>query len=107
MLREMDGYDYYDVLGELAYGLAPRTRGDRVLAFRFKHEEWLSSLPKDTEATIQAIARQFENGGSDSLENPHVFQLPEVIKAGGIAALRLHGKPAEVLMETKARMFAA
>jgi len=36
-----------------------------------------------------------------------VFQTPAVARAGGLAALKALGKPADILRETKARMFAA
>ncbi len=106
-LEEMADYDLYDVLGELGYGLAPRTRAGRVEAFTYKHEEWLAGLPEKTAATLKALAAQFSRGGTDGLENPHVFQTPEVIQAGGLAALSQLGKPANILHETKERMFAA
>jgi hypothetical protein len=41
------------------------------------------------------------------LENPEVFQTPEVVRAGESTALRAIGKPADVLRERKERMFAA
>ena len=44
---------------------------------------------------------QFERGGTDALENQHIFQTPEIKKAGGIAALKEAGKPADILKETK------
>jgi type I restriction enzyme R subunit len=50
---------------------------------------------------------QFAKGGTEGLENPAVFQTPEVVRAGGLRALKTLGKPAEILMETKNRMFAA
>jgi type I restriction enzyme R subunit len=104
---EKEEYDLYDVLAELGWGMRPRTRHDRTLAFTYKHEEWLDALPPSAAATIKAIARQFERGGTESLENPQVFQTPEVKAAGGLAALQAAGQPAELLRETKARMFAA
>lgn len=58
-------------------------------------------------ATIKAIASQFEHGGTEGLENPQIFQTPEVKAAGGLEALKAAGKPAELLRETKVRMFAA
>ncbi|HEV3260773.1 MAG TPA: hypothetical protein VG013_28220 [Gemmataceae bacterium] len=106
-MDEKDDYDLYDVLAELGWGMRPRTRQDRALAFNYKHEDWLDALPAGTAATIRAIARQFERGGTESLENPQVFQTPEVKAAGGLAALQAAGQPAELLRETKARMFAA
>ena len=76
------------------------------MAFTYKHEDWLDGLPAKTAATVKAIASQFELGGTESLENPQIFQTPEVVRAGGLAALKAFGKPADILHETKERMFA-
>ena len=107
MVEEKEEYDLYDVLGEVGWGLMPRTRQDRALAFNYKHEVWINSLPKPTAATVKALAGQFAAGGVEGLENPQIFQTPEVRRAGGLAALKAMGDPAELLMETKRRMFAA
>jgi type I restriction enzyme R subunit len=107
LVEEKDDYDLYDILAELGWGMRPRTRQDRALAFTYKHEDWLDALPAGAAATIKAIARQFERGGTEGLENPHIFQTPEVKAAGGLAALQAAGPAAELLRETKARMFAA
>jgi len=106
-LEHMNDYDLYDVLGELGYGLAPRTRPDRADAFTYKHARWLSGLATPTAATLKALAGQFARAGTESLESPQVFQMPEVIRAGGLPALKVLGEPAEVLHETKERLFAA
>jgi type I restriction enzyme R subunit len=106
-LEEMTSYDLYDVLGELGYGMNPRTRIERAEAFTYKNERWLSSLPSTASATLKAMAAQFANAGTDALENPQIFQTPEVVQAGGLAALKELGKPADILRETKERMFKA
>jgi len=107
-LEDMQDYDLYDVLAELGYGLNPRTRVERAEAFNYKHAVWLSALPQATAETLRALARQFAEGGTDGLESPHVFEMSDVIRAGGLAALKVLGKkPSEVLLETKERMFAA
>jgi type I restriction enzyme R subunit len=106
-LEDMTDYDLYDVLAELGYGLSPRTRTERAEAFNYKHQGWLSHLPAAASATLKALAMQFARSGTDGLENPHVFQVPEVVRAGGLAALKSLGQPSEVLHETKQRMFAA
>jgi type I restriction enzyme R subunit len=106
-LQEMEEFDLYDVLGELAYGLDAKSRLDRAISFRYKHATWLSSLPAATSATVEALARQFVRAGTDELENPGVLSTPEVSSAGGLAALRILGSPAAVLRETKERLFAA
>jgi type I restriction enzyme R subunit len=105
-LDEMLDFDLYDVLAELGYGLAPKSRVERADAFTYKHTDWLHSLPPQTAATLIALASQFAKTGTDSLESPQVFQTPEVAKAGGLGALRQFGKPAEILYETKERIFA-
>ena len=106
MVDEKGDCDLYDVLAELGWGMAPRTRRDRTLAFTYKHEEWINALPGKASATIRAIASQFERGGTDGLENPQIFRTPEVRAAGGLTALQTAGDPRALLIETKARMFA-
>ncbi len=107
LLEDMNDYDLYDVLADLGYGLVPRTRDQRALAFRYKHAAWLAALPDRAKATIEAIADQFALGGTEGLENPHIWQTPQVVAAGGLAALSTAGKPADLLRQTKERMFAA
>jgi type I restriction enzyme R subunit len=106
-IEEMTDYDLYDVLAELGYGMNPRTRRERAEAFTYKNSTWLSDMPTATSATLKAMASQFTNAGTDSLENPNIFQTPEVVKAGGLAALKALGNPGDVLRETKERIFAA
>jgi type I restriction enzyme R subunit len=106
-VEEMGDYDLYDVLADLGYGLAPRTRVERADAFTYKHERWLSAMPGSASGTLKALAGQFVRAGTDGLENPEVFNTPEVRKAGGLAALKALGSPAKALSETKRRMFAA
>lgn len=106
-LDDMDDYDLYDVLAELGYGQAPRTRSERAEAFLYKHGAWLGSIPEGAAATVRAMTAQFARAGTDELENPQIFNLPAVRRAGGIAALKQVGSPKDVLRETKERMFAA
>ena len=103
----MDAYDLYDVLADMGYGLAPRTRLERAAAFTYKQSEWLKSMPVKSGETLRALAMQFGRTGIEALENLHIFEVPEVDKAGGLTALRSFGKPAEILRETKVRLFAA
>lgn len=106
-LESMGEFDLYDVLAEVGYGMAPRTREERADAFGYKHADWLRACPSNTAATIRALARQFARSGTEGLENRSIFQLPDVKQAGGLAALQALGEPADVLRETKERMFAA
>jgi type I restriction enzyme R subunit len=105
--RGVEGYDLYDVLAELGYGLNPLTPPERADAFAYKHGAWLGGMPKPAASTIRAIASQFARAGTEGLESRELFRTPEVLSAGGLAALKALGKPAEVRPETKRRMFAA
>jgi type I restriction enzyme R subunit len=111
LIRDLEGmfdYDLYDVLGELAYGMIPRNRSERANAFVYKHENWLQTLPAPAAATIKALAMQFAHEGIDGLESPQIFQLPDVLQAGGLDALYGLGKSAaDIIHDTKERMFAA
>lgn len=110
LVRALDGmeeYDLYDVLADLGYGLAPRTRVHRAEAFAYKHAGWLSGLPAPAAATLRALTGQFTLGGTEALESGDVFRMPDVVKAGGLPALKQLGEPAQVLTETKERLFAA
>ncbi len=106
-LDEMGEYDLYDVLAELGYGLSPKKRMERAEAFTYKHTAWLNTLPKAASKALLALASQFARAGTDGLENPHIFETPEVTKAGGLDSLRAMGRPADILRETKVRLFAA
>ena len=87
--------------------MAPKTRVERAEAFSYKHSKWLEGLPQPAANTLRALTGQFERAGTDGLENVEVFGTPEVTQAGGLEALKALGKPAEVLRETKKRLFAA
>ncbi len=102
-----DAYDLYDVLADVGYRQPPRTRSGRVEAFSDHNRRWLTDMPDVTENTVRAIASQFARGGTDDLESPQIFSTPDVASAGGIAALRQFGKPAELVTETKRRIFSA
>ena len=108
VLQEMQDYDLYDILAELGFGMAPRTRADRAAAFDYKHKEWLNQLPRQPAAVIKAFVRQFERNGIDELENPQIFEVPAVRQAGGLEALQEAGDASgELVREAKQRIFTA
>ncbi|MEO0166031.1 MAG: DEAD/DEAH box helicase family protein [candidate division WOR-3 bacterium] len=105
-LKERKDYDFYDILAEIGFGIAPRKRAERVIAFQYKNKEWLESLPQSTRTALLALAGQFEKGGIEELENPLIFKTPDIIKAGGLEALKIIGEPQEIILETKRRLLA-
>jgi type I restriction enzyme, R subunit len=108
LVRELEAEqecDLFDVIAELGFGLFPKTRGERVAAFGFKNKAWLNSYPEKTRKVVVAIASQFEKGGIEELETPHLFDAPEVRKGGGFEALTsLSQKPEYFIEETKVRL---
>ena len=106
VIMQWQEYDLYDVLTQIAYGMAPKTREERVEALRYKHADWFQSLPHQAGNTLLALAQQFAKGGTEELENPYVFSAPEVRKAGGLEALKVLGEPKDIILETKRRLFA-
>jgi type I restriction enzyme R subunit len=105
LLNKKD-YDFYDVLAEMGFGIASKSRKERVEAFYYKHKEWFDKLPKETAETLRALTKQFEKGGTEELENPHIFATPDVLKAGGLEALKILGEPKDIIYQTKERLFA-
>jgi type I restriction enzyme R subunit len=107
-LDDQDECDLYDVLAELTYGVAARSRSERVAGFSYKNKQWLQALPEPTGAVLKAIAGQFSRGGIEELETESVFDEETVVDAGGFDAL-LHAKeePQELIQETKIRILAA
>lgn len=107
-LREQEECDLYDVLAELGYGVAARSRAERAATFSYKQRGWLKGLPGKTASVLTAVAKQFERGGIDELETPHLFDVQEVRQAGGFGALLgLPLSPEQLIQETKARLLAA
>lgn len=107
LVSEMDDYDLYDVLAQLAYQAPARTRLHRVEAFAAANADWLAGFGNATEGVLLALVDQFVESGSDGLELPDLFDVPAVKRAGGLAALQAHGHPAQLVMETKRRLFVA
>ena len=110
IVRQVEGmtdFDLYDVLVDIAYGVAPHKRVDRAFSFRTKQRVWLETLPEQTKAVVLAIAAQFGREGTEVFESPQLFSVKSVITAGGLAALSLAGEPYKIIYETKLRLFAA
>ena len=106
-VENMTEYDLYDVLADLAYGVAPNKRTVRAFSFSYKQRPWLDAMPERTKAVILAIAAQFGREGTDVFENPQLFNVATIRAAGGLDALKWNGGPAELISETKRRLFAA
>jgi len=106
-LLNLEECDLFDFLGNVGFGIDPKTRSERVFSFGYKNKQWLMSLPSDTSKVIEALARQFKQNGVDELENPHVFETSEIRRLGGVKALARVMTAAKALTEVKIRLFRA
>jgi type I restriction enzyme R subunit len=106
-VENMTAYDMYDVLVNIVYRAEPKERTAQAFSFTYKQRPWLDTLPEETKAVILAIANQFIDGGTEAFESGEIFNIQAVRKAGGIAALKKGGNAAELIQQTKLRMFAA
>ena len=106
-LDDKEECDLFDVLAELAYNQYALTREARAEAFFYKNEEWLEGLPDRAAGVIRALVSQFAKAGTEAWENSMLFQTPEMVRAGGIAAMQAYdsANPGQALTDTKARLF--
>ncbi len=106
-LDELDACDLYDVLARLGYGAKTRTRYERENLFQLTQASWLDTMPPASANVVVQLVHLFGMEGIDSLESTNLWQVPSVAKAGGLPALKLMGKPIDILTETKSRLLAA
>ncbi|MBE2201570.1 MAG: DEAD/DEAH box helicase family protein [Anaerolinea sp.] len=104
-LKKMYDYDLYDVLAQAGYAQRPMTRQDRAHAFVTANGAWLAGMPGPTAATLQAIVEVFTANGTRALENDELWEMPQVLAAGGENALFTYDPG--VFNDAKARIFAA
>ncbi|HRZ85991.1 MAG TPA: DEAD/DEAH box helicase family protein [Candidatus Paceibacterota bacterium] len=110
MLRQLlnlDDCDLFDFLANVGFGVDPKTRDERVFAFNYKNKNWLMSLPSDTSKVVGALAKQFKENGIEELENPNIFEINEIKKAGGVKALAKIMVATKALIEVKRRLLVA
>ncbi len=103
-LKKMYAYDLYDVLAQAGYRQRPLTRAERAQAFATAAESWLAGMPDDAAATIRAVLELFAASGTRALENIELWNMPEIVRAGGLAALERYDTAA--FTQAKARIFA-
>lgn len=104
-LKRMYEYDLYDVLAQAGYAQRPLTRPERTAAFMQANGAWLAGMPEPAAATIRAIAQVFALNGTRALENNELWEMPEILEAGGFRALNRYNTA--VFNEAKIRIFAA
>lgn len=108
VIREIDqmtDFDLYDFFGHHGYHARALKRPERGDLFIKNNLPWFDDIDPKASIVLRGLGRQFAAGGTDALETPALWDVPEIKLAGGLDALRLLGRPTEVMREAKGRLF--
>lgn len=104
-LEDMQDFDYYDIFAHHGYHAQALRQQQRGQAYLDNNQSWFADMPNDTAIVLKGFGHQFGLGGTDALETPALWDVPDIRQAGGLAALGKLGKPAEVILQAKGRLF--
>jgi type I restriction enzyme R subunit len=107
-VRELAGLadcDHFDLFAHYGYRKKALKRPEREAAYLSTQARWFAEVGDRTAIVLRGIGHQFGAGGTDALESELLWEVPEIKRVGGVAALRPLGKPADVMREAKARLF--
>jgi type I restriction enzyme R subunit len=104
-IDQMNDFDLYDFFGHHGYHAPALKRSKRGVLFINHHQSWFDGMDVRAAIVLRGLGNQFAQGGTDALETPALWEVPEIKLAGGLDALRVLGKPAQVMHEAKGRLF--
>jgi type I restriction enzyme R subunit len=104
-IDEMTDFDLYDFFGQHGYHARALRRSERRRLFVSRNQTWFDGMDTKAAVVLKGLGHQFEQGGTDALETPALWDVPEIKAAGGLDALRVLGKPSEVMHQAKGRLF--
>ena len=108
VIREIDqmtDFDLYDFFGHHGYRARALKRPERGELFVSHNQPWFDAMAPTAATVLKGLGYQFAQGGTDALETPALWEVPEIKLAGGLDALRPLGKPTDVMREAKERLF--
>jgi len=103
----MADYDMYDLFAHHGYHARALKRPERNVVYLKDNRLWFESIDPQAATVLRGLGHQFEVGGTEALETPSLWEVPEIKHAGGLAALRKVGEPAKVVLDAKFRLFTA
>jgi type I restriction enzyme, R subunit len=110
LVREIDqmtDYDIYDLFAHHGYRARALKRPERRAVYLEENQSWFNSIDLQVASVLRGLGHQFELGGTEALETPALWEVPEIKSAGGFDALRKIGAPVAVMKDAKTRLFAA
>jgi len=108
VIREIDhmnDFDLYDFFGHHGYHAQALRRPERGAMFIANNQSWLDGMDSRAAIVVRGLGQQFVQGGTEAMETPALWEVPEIRIAGGLNALRRVGQPVQVMHEAKARLF--
>lgn len=103
--EHMGEFDLFDFFGKYGYHARALRRPERSAAYVSTNAAWFAGMAGKPAIVLKGLGAQFAQGGTEALESESLFDVPEIAQAGGIKALRVLGKPVEVMKEAKMRLF--
>lgn len=104
-IDQMNDFDLYDFFGHHGYHARALKRPDRGNLFISHNQNWFDDMDSKAAIVLKSFGHQFAQGGTDALETPALWEVPEIKQVGGLDALRVLGKPVQVMHEAKGRLF--
>lgn len=104
-LEDMQDFDYYDMFAHHGYHAQALKRQERGQGYLDQNLLWFDGMPADTAVVLKGFGHQFGLGGTEALETSALWEVPEISRAGGLAALKKLGKPVDVILQAKVRLF--
>lgn len=108
LVRQLEGMtdcDQYDVLAYYGYRARAMKRREREMAYLDTYCTWFDSVDSSAAVVLRGFGHQFGAGGTEALETALLWEVPEIKRAGGLAALRPLGHPADVVRHAKQKLF--
>ena len=108
VVRDLAGLpecDHFDLFAHFGYRERALKRREREAAYLEAHTPWFASVDERAATVLRGIGHQFGLDGTEAVESPLLWEVPEIKRAGGLATLRKLGKPADVVREAKVRLF--
>jgi type I restriction enzyme R subunit len=101
----MADFDLYDFFGHHGYHARALKRPERGELFISGNRPWFDAMDPKAATVLKGLGHQFALGGTDALETPALWDVPDIRRAGGLDALRTLGQPVQVMHEAKGRLF--
>lgn len=104
-IDQMSDFDLYDFFGHHGYKARALKRTERGNLYISGNAGWFGGMDAKAATVLKGLGHQFSQGGTEALETPALWEVPEIKLAGGQAALKQLGQPVVVMHEAKGRLF--